>query len=249
MLSSGCVLADPASDFPFTPHVLDDDTGTTPEPDAPAPSPPSLMFTEVMFELLTDADSATPPPTGEYIEVKNVGSGPADPRDIVLFLTNLDNFTVSRIRAEVSIVPEEQEAYNALQPIEPGEYFVFIRHHDSAAVTDALPPGSFYDYGRFNTTTLPHTSVEVKLDLGYQMDDGSVSVFDTLRWRGENFQADSIEQPAVRIVSGAAIELDASIASAEENDDPTVWCVSSAPLGANFGTPGGPGNCDPGVVH
>lgn len=244
LLLTGCVLADPAQEFPFAPTLIAPDAEVEREVDVPVAEPPLLMFTEILFQTNNEEIGDV----GEFIEIRNVGDGPADPRNIVLFLTSFSDFSVSRIRVEEPFLPEEFEVYDSLQPIEPSDYFIFVRHEHvtSMPVTEDLADGSYYDYGRFsNGPSLPHAGFsDYQLDLGYRGDDGRSVIYDTVRWTGASFQAGDTSATPLRFQAGASVEVRPGVQSPDDNDDPAQWCISTTVRGNGHATPGAPSMCD-----
>lgn len=250
VLCSGCVLAESADSYPFRPALSVSGTNstpnnTTPNNTTPLP-PPSLIFTEILI----DAPGSDPFVTerGEYIEIKNIGEGPADPRGITMILSDLDELVPpGRIEVGIPFSPEEVAAVAALEPIEPGGYFVFARYEvtDSAPLSDVVSPGAIYDYGRFASgPTLPHQEMQRRrLDLGYRYPNGETETFDTLRYEGRALVAPEGTGPGLAFDVGLALALDASAEDAAANDDPANWCVPDEMVGSVHGTPGAPTAC------
>ncbi len=251
LCTSGCVLAESASDFPFRPVLTFDDRDTgplddMPLADVPIPDPPLLIFTEVLI----DSPGSDPGLTerGEYVEIKNIGKGPADPRAITMFLRDLDNpLGGARIRVQDGFGDEEKAIVNGLQAIQPGEYFVFVRYEDPsvAAITAGLAPGYSYDFGRYASgPTLPHQQgVRRQLDLGYSFADGETAIFDGIRWEGHEL-LDPVGDGAARsFFEGEAIAVDQAFEGPDANNDPQRWCIPDEEVGAVNGTPGGATSC------
>ncbi len=248
--ANGCVLAESANAYPFTPvvQINDEDQGTSNNlvKDLPPQDPPFLIFTE----LLIDAPGADMAVTerGEYIEIKNIGDGPADPREITMFLRDLDNpLGGVRIKVEDGFSDEERAVVDGLQEILPGEYFVFIRYEDptAAPISAQLPPGFTYDFGRYaNGPTLPHQQgIRRQLDLGYSFPDGGSAIFDGIRWDGHELLDPVGAGTPMNFSEGEAVSVDEAFEDAEGNNDPANWCSPPDLVGNVQGTPGLPATC------
>lgn len=248
--ASGCVLTDSADSFPFNPVLKfndrDEGNANSVVEDLPELDPPSLIFTE----LLIDAPGSDPSLSerGEYIEIKNVGLGPADPRRITMFLRDPDNpLAAARIKVEDAFSDEERAVVDGLETIEPGEYFVFIRYEDPtvAAISEQLLPGFTYDFGRYaNGPTLPHNqAIRRQLDLGYRFANGETAIFDEVRWDGHEFVDPEGGPERILFPEGGAIGVDFGSEGPEANDSPANWCIPPNLVGEVQGTPGGPTSC------
>lgn len=248
---AGCVLADSADSYPFVPiyplfEPADAGDNSNTNDDLPPPVPPILMFTEVLI----DAPGSDPSVAerGEYIEIKNVGEGSADPRRITILLNDLsDPLAGARISVAQPLTKEEEDVFNGLKMIEPQEYFVFVRHEDPtvAPISDVVPLGLIYDFGRYaNGPTLPHqTAARRQLALVYRHPGGETQVFDSIRWEGRELRDIDGDGKALAFAEGEAVGVDERFEHPDENDDPQRWCVPDVFVGEVAGTPGGPTTC------
>lgn len=247
---SGCLLAEPADTYPFAPVLAFDptdvgnDSGL--EADVPPPKPPLLVFTEVLLDAPSIDLIVTE--RGEYIEIKNIGEGPADPRQITMILSDVDGGAPpARIEVVPGFTADEKAAVAALKPIMPNQYFVFIRYEvpEVAPISDHVLPGAIYDFGRYASgPTLPHqTAASRRLELGYRYKNGDTETFDTIRWEGHDFIAPEGDGEAVLYGEGQALGVDSSAEDPVLNDDPKKWCVPPNLVGAVNGTPGEASSC------
>jgi hypothetical protein len=204
---------------------------------------PYLIFTELM------PDSSAPEGEnieyGEYIEVKNVGTAPADPRRIIIQLSG------SERRIQVDPFPSgdvEREIFNGLELIEPGDYFVFIRQDAPVYnLTAALDDGTYYEYGRW-FEAVPLSNSSRRLQLSYRPSEFQLIAHDAVEWASQ-----SLIDPAGN--SNATLDTQENIAwgvhpdfeGAGTNDDPANWCyhVDLLPESDVKASPGGPtpANC------
>ena len=241
---SGCVLGDAAEEF--NPALLFEDRDDG-EPnnqvsmDLGMPQePPLLIFTELLIDA--PGSDETVVERGEYIELKNVGDGPADPRNITIFLTDLEQPLLGSVRIEVPPPFGNDPVYEGLQLIQPGQYFVFIRYEDPdvAAISEGLRPGSTYDFGRHaNGPTLPHQAgAQRALDVGYRYPNGEVEPsFDQVRWvNGELIGID--DDKPMEFEEGQSLAVDADAEDPIANNNPENWCSPPDRVGQVQGTPG-----------
>ncbi len=221
-------VADAEPDAADTTDSADAADGTD-GPDADSkPGEPHLIFTEVM------PDVSTPPETsvelGEYIEVKNVGTAPADPRRIIIQLAGSNR----RIQVDAFPTdPEERRVFEALEPIEPGGYFVFVREdHDYYGLTDDLPPGSFYEYGRW-FDAVPLSNSSRRLQLAYRAAEFELEAHDAIEWASSKLidpNGDSTATLPVREDVAWGVHPDHE--DPASNDDPAHWCYHADTVGA-----------------
>ena len=225
---------------PFEPDAsIQEDVFSEPEPRLG----PQLLITELMIRPSTPPDSNVE--LGEYIEIYNAGDESIHPRDIVIeILETNDRIYVDRLISS----PLEQDAVNALQPIEPGGYFLFLRQDDPYyQITDVLKRGSYYEYGRWHRSiTLSNFSRTLRL-LEVR-DDFSFQIHHQLRWR-QGYLVDLDEDSPLRlpIREDIAFGLRPSVDDPAAAADPANWCYhltrfSDGPL---LGSPGRrtPDNC------
>lgn len=243
LLSTGCNLSIDVEDHPYPDAIISDpeDAGNPPDARAPDTGPtqgPILLITELMIR-------PTPPPDfsqelGEYIEIYNAGDEAIDPRDLVIeLLETNDRIEVDRFVSS----PEEEAVVAGLQPIEPGEFFVFLREDDpSYQITDSLEEGSYYEYGRWQRP-ISLTNFSRTLRLVEIRGEFQFHIHHQLAWRqGHLTDLDEIFPTELDIRQDIAFGLRPSITTAEEARDPANWCYhlqtfSSGPL---LGSPGRP---------
>lgn len=218
------------------------DTGDIRDEEQPQ-GKPYLIFSELM------PDSSTPPEEnveyGEYIEVKNVGTAPADPRRIIIQLAGSDR------RIQVDPFPSgerERQAFDALQPIEPGEYFVFVRQDtDHYRLTDALEAGDFYEYGRW-FDAVPLSNSSRRLQLSYRTAEFHLVEHDAIEWAGHSLIDPTGESSAsLAGREDVAWGLHRDFETAAQNNDPANWCyhteaIAETSVHASPGQPT-PANC------
>ncbi len=263
LLAAGCNLDLDTEEFPYrVPLVIDDDSGnngvvpdannTTTTPDmgmeedmAPAGTP-VLMFTEILINTSIMDSSVALGELGEFIEVKNVGDGPADPRAISMRLTNIDNETSGDIFVATAVSQEQLEIIRGLRQVEPGEYFVFVRHTTTdVPVMDVLDPGKGYDFGRYGEGVPLSNSDERVLELRYN-DGENIITADRLRYRNGNLIAangdagDSLAYP-----EDVSLTVRPDSEQPDQNDTPAGWCLSADTFGESIvlGSPGTAGTC------
>lgn len=250
-LSSGCVLIESPQNFPYNGPVviITTDTGSPEdieeEPDVavdlPGPKPPLLVFTEVLID--STATWTGLGDRGEYIEIKNIGEGPADPRRVAMQLSDptADNPVKQRIQVALPVTVEEREVVGNLKPIEPGGYFVFVRFEtEQIPVSTVVMPGSSYDFGVYaNGPTLADAGPR-ELELTY---DAELS--DVVRWQDGQLIAPDGAGDGVAIEPDKALALDVGSEDPQLNDDPKKWCIPPEPFGTGIanGTPGGATDC------
>ena len=255
--SSGCVLADSANSYPYAGPIKvintnDDgeDMGepdTTPPPvDMKPPPAPLLIFTELLID--SSQQQTLLGEYGEYIEIKNVGEGPADPQRIVMLLSDPsadEGAPVQRIQVALPATRDERDVVAALEQIDPGEYFVFVRYESEVApISELVEPGYFYDYGIYaGGPSMPHL-VDRRLELTYA-DPRTPEPFDVVRWRGGSIVSPDGNEEGVTILEDRAIVLDEASEAPEANDDPKNWCYTADTIGTGtaFGSPGSSSDC------
>lgn len=204
----------------------------------PPTGKPFLIFTELMPDTSTPPDESTE--FGEYIEIKNIGTAPADPRRIIIQLGG------SNRRIQVDPFPSEdaeREVFDGLQWIDPGEYFVFVREdRDYYKLTAELEAGTFYEYGRW-FDAVPLSNSSRRLQLSYQAAQFHLVEHDAIEWAGGRLIDPTGESTAT--LGGredAAWGLRRDFEDAQKNDDPANWCfhATSLPDSPVMASPGQP---------
>lgn len=244
---NGCNLAIDLDDYPYTALSPDsdlpadtgadapaEDTELADTPDAP-PGQPVLAFSELMIRV-------EPPPgesqeLGEYVEIVNLGDAPIDPRGVVIeILETNERIEIDRLLDS----PKERAVVEALEPIAPGERFLFYRRaNDHYVIEEVLDPAASYEYGRWSRPVgLSNFTRSMRL-IELQGEFGFV-IHDEVAWR-----EGALVDPAGEI--GAGRELRENVAfglrpGERSGREPTAWCyhrelLSEGPL---FGSPGQP---------
>ena len=205
-----------------------------------------LVITEVLAWTSTKGPGSEDE-RGEFIEVKNVGTAPADPKTITIEVrADQNGDPIQTISVAPPNTPAAIAAVNSITPLNPGEYFVFIRYETpETPISSLLDPGTYYDYGAHGNRVELSQSDPRFLELVYfDSNDQIVTNFDSLHWDGAVFEpeqsGDSIEMQEDRSLS-----LDANAEDAEQNDYGSSWCVESSPVALNgvAATPGQPSSC------
>lgn len=256
VLFGGCNLSEPAGNFEFQGPfiVIWTDAARPPDaggpdgggPDLPPPAPPELVITEVLIE--TTYNQTGIGELGEYVEIKNVGEGPADPRNISLVIVDpsMPNGVSTRIQVGRPSTPEEVQVVSALQPIRPGEYFVFVRYElADALIGPETGAGLFYDYGRYASgPSLPNDADRV-LELRYTS-GLDIQTFDAIRWRAGEILPLEGDGPGLLYPENVAIGVRKDAEDSESNDSPDNWCLSGVSIGDGpvRGTPGSVSQCE-----
>ena len=252
--AAGCNLSVPASDFPYEgPFIViftdagdsPDDVEHAPDGDDVLDEEPELLITEVLVHSSNSELGFGE--IGEFIEVKNIGDGPADPRNITLLLVDpgAPDGVPARIQVARPTTAEEVKIVSGLRPIAPGEHFVFVRYESpTAPISTGLEPGTSYDYGRYASgPTLSNDQARI-LELRY-ISGLDVIHFDSVRWEAGELR------PLDDVGTGLAYPPDVSIGvrpdaeNAADNDDPQRWCLSEPFIAdSEFrGTPGASSAC------
>lgn len=235
----------PVADAGDTDGVADasDPADTTDVTDEKPPSgKPFLIFTELMPDTSSPPDESTE--FGEYIEVKNIGTAPADPRRIVIQLGG------STRRIQVDPFPSddaERQVFENLQWVAPGEYFVFMREdRDYYKLTDGLEQGTYYEYGRW-FDAVPLSNSSRRLQLSYEAAEFQLVEHDAIEWAGGRLIDPTGESSAT--LGGredVAWGLHRDLEDAQENNDPANWCyhVTALPDSPVKASPGRPSPTD-----
>lgn len=260
LVAAGCNLAFNLNDFPYqgntTPTVMQDMPADTPADIAPVvpdasgdvgvvdmvadtgadldmvdlpTGTPQLIFTEIMINTTGTPENAGDE-RGEYIEIKNVGTAAADPRLIGIESVDTTTWTI-RVDSD-NPDPGAVEARQVLQPIAPGEYFVFLRDDDpSFGVAAKLEQGRYYEYGQWvsNDIALANTQRR-RIQLRYAL-DGQVLLQDEVGWDDASFEAGLAgkgPEGAPVVTENVALSIGPAWESAEGNDDPRTWCYEQA---------------------
>jgi hypothetical protein len=241
-LLTGCNLSIDVEEYPYRgqPVVVDlgaeadggedavDDVADVADAveDAPAPAQPVLIFTELMADVSTDEGLFIE--AGEYLEVKNVGEAAADPRRIIIQVSG------SNRRIQVNPFPssdEEQQVFDELRAVEPGEYFVFVRSDsDYYRITDDLEAGTFYEYGRWSDA-VPLTNSSRRLTLAYRTSEFELDKHDIIEWTGHRLiDPTGASEATLPVISDAAWGLVTTFEDPATNDDPAHWCLHTDEL-------------------
>ncbi|MGM0557852.1 MAG: hypothetical protein ACQEVA_15815 [Myxococcota bacterium] len=218
--------------------AADTQMDTSDTTDAEPSDRPVLIFTEVMPDSSVEGTGSVE--YGEFIEVKNVGKVAADPRRIVIELEDANRrIAIDPFPSD----PEEQEVFDELKPIQPGEYFVFVRQDsDYYRITSNLEAGTFYEYGRWNEQ-VPLANNERTLTLFYRLSEFEADVTDKIEWVSRSLIDPSLQTAAtLEIREDVALGVREVSESQAGNDSPSNWCyhadtIEGSPVKAS---PGGP---------
>lgn len=262
LAAGACNLDLETAEHPYTVSLVFDDDAGTPEPDVPTsgetdadggepvdmapPGDPDLVFTEILINTSTMDPSIALGELGEYVEIKNVGDGPADPRAISMRLTNIDNDTSGDIFIATAVSQEQIGIISNLKPVMPGDYFVFVRYSTvGIPVSEVVEEGRYYDFGRYGEGVPMSNSDERVLEVRYN-DGAQIVTTDQIRWRNGNFlPADGGEGPTLNFEEDDSIALRPGNEDPAGNDSPDAWCISTNDFGGIVaGTPGGPAQCE-----
>ncbi len=205
-------------------------------------SAPEIIFTEILPWSSITAGVSTDE-RGEFIEIKNVGNVAIDPEDI--FIEIRDSQDGDPIQTIEVIKPRSQaalEATEALRPIEPGSYFVFIRYQTERSPL-TIDASKFYDYGEFGEKIELDQSEERFLSLSYR-EENRIVVSDQLSWETNQFRAN--RSGALEMEVDRSIVLDQSKENNEDNNEVSNWCLEKnfAQLGGINATPGKHSDCE-----
>ncbi|MFW5966203.1 MAG: hypothetical protein ACOCV2_01740 [Persicimonas sp.] len=187
-----------------------------------------LIFTELMPDVTAPPDEGVE--YGEYIEIKNVGTKPADPRRVIIELVDSDR----RIRVDpFADNEEEQEVVDALDPIEPGEYFVFLRRDDEYyGFDEALDESQYYEYGRYSED-VPLANSTRGLKLAYQPTEFERDYHDEVAWaNGELIDPSGSSNEVLPMREDVAWGVEADSEDRDANADPLNWCYHQETIGA-----------------
>ena len=251
---AGCNLSEPANHFAFQELVViwtdtdsPEDLGPDEaEEDLAPPPPPNLVITELLIE--TTRSQTGLGELGEYIEIKNVGEGPADPRFVSFVIVDPESpdVSVGRIQVARATSQEEVQVVAGLREIAPGDYFVFVRHElPDALMGPETGPGRYYDYGRYAAgPSLPNDFdrvIEVRYADGLQVD-----TFDRVRWRQGEIRPLVGDGPGLPYPEDVAIGVRKDAEDSVSNDLPENWCLVSPLIGEGpiRGTPGAVSQCE-----
>ncbi|RDV38155.1 hypothetical protein DV096_10095 [Bradymonadaceae bacterium TMQ3] len=246
--ATGCNLAIDLEAYPYTALQPDtdlpadagadapvEDTDSPDIPDADPLARPALAFSELMIRV-------EPPPgesqeLGEYIEIVNLGDAPIDPRGVVIeLLETNERIEIDRLLDS----PKERAVVEALEPIAPGEHFLFYRRaNDHYVIEENLDPTASYEYGRWSRPvglsnfTRSMRLIELEGEFGFV-------IHDEVAWReGALVDPDGEIGTGRELRENVAFGLRPGQISGRE---PTAWCyhrelLSEGPL---FGSPGQP---------
>lgn len=213
-------------------------------PDLPV-GEPELVITELLINTSAMDNNISTGELGEYVEIKNVGDGPADPRQISFRLLNVGTGSEGTITVALPTTSEQVEVYQGLKVIEPGQYFVFARHVVAdVPINDVLEAGTFYDYGRWGEGDSLSNSGERLLELQY-FNGTEIQQFDSVRWISGNLVPPEGDSPTLAIQEDRALSVRGGLETTTGNDSPDTWCEESATIGAGIvaGTPGTAPGC------
>jgi hypothetical protein len=246
MATAGCHLTIDLEDYPYPITIwqegpVDEDVWDTalPDEDTTPSTPqlgPMLVFTELMVRVSAPPDSFQE--LGEYIEIKNIGDAPADPRRIVISLVESNE----RILVD-NVIESDAERFvvQTLKPIQPGGYFVFVRNDSPYyGITRQLSPGSYYEYGIwYRSIGLPNFTRTLRLL--YRVDEFIHEQHDEVGWRqGQLVDLTGENSATLAITEDIALGVRPGFENAKANTDPANWCYHVLPFGEGplHGSPG-----------
>ena len=219
----------------------DADTSPTDVRDEQKPGgKPFLIFTELMPNSSVP-DGANPgEELGEFIEIKNIGTAPADPRRIVIKVSG----TNRRIQVDPFPSPgEESEVFDNLEPIAPGEYFIFVREDsDYYKLTSGLKVGTYYQYGTWHDP-VPLSNSSRRLQLAYNSAEFQLIEHDALEWASHRLiHPEGSTDATLAMKEDVSWGVQQGFEDARENDSPKQWCyhvtqLADSPLKASPGEP------------
>ncbi len=187
-------------------------------------SAPELIFTEILPWSSATAGLSTDE-RGEFIEVKNIGNIEIDPQDIFIEIrTSESDAPIQTIEVIKPRSAEAIKATDALKPIQPGEYFVFIRYETQKSPLE-LDQSKFYDYGEFGEKIELDQSQTRFLTLSFRGKDGIVRS-DGLSWEANRFRATKSTQLEMEV--DRSIVLDFNKENNEDNDLTESWCLEKS---------------------
>jgi hypothetical protein len=260
--SASCNLELDTEDYPYrVPLVIDEDTGTplpnnttpdmsTPDvgnnttPDMGPVGTPRLVITEILINTSFMDSSIGFGELGEFIEIKNVGDAPADPQAITMRLTEVEDGSTGNIFISAAVSQEQLEVLRALKRIDPGEYFVFVRHAvPEIPIAQLIEPGRSYDYGRYGEGVSLTNSQERVLELRYNNGE-TIITSDRVRWRNDDFiAANGDAGDAFSYPEDVSITVAPGNEAPDMNDTPVMWCLSGDTTGDVQASPGSAGTC------
>lgn len=261
MVLAGCNLDLETENYPYQVSlVIDEDTGNPGvdvgggdagadmdvEPDLGPQGTPELVITEILINTSIMDSTIALGELGEFVEIKNIGDGPADPRSVSMRLTNVVNSTSGDIFVATAVSQEQLEIIRGLKPIMPGEYFVFVRHgNDEVPVSSVVEAGKYYDFGRYGEGVPLSNSDERVLEVRYN-DGEQIIPSDRVRWRnGSLIGSNGSDSVTLSYPEDVSMTVRPEAESASDNDSPDAWCLSTSTFGGRVtGSPGSQGSCD-----
>lgn len=271
-VAGGCNLGIDTDDYPYQQLIIIEDTGTGEdvavdvvedvvedldvavdveedvEVDEGPTGAPSLVITEVMVNT-SEMSGVGAGEIGEFIEVKNVGTAAADPRRISFQIVS-DTAMAQTISVPQPTTEEQVAIQGALQAIEPGEYFVYVRYPAVGLPLEAvLEAGTYYDFGQGGVTVSLANSGERILSVQY-FDGKSIRTHDSVRWSSNALRPSDpeVQEPSLTILEDVSLSVGRGFESSEANDTPANWCVEITEVagpGTFFATPGSGATCAP----
>lgn len=234
----GIDLDDYGYPIPFDPGPSEADVGFEDDVDIDeGPSlGPILLITELMIR-------PSPPPgstqeLGEYIEIYNAGDEAIDPRDLVIeIIETNDRIYIDRLVSTT----EEAAVVSSLKPIEPGQFFVFLRQdHSYYGMSDVLETGRYYEYGRWHRS-IPLGNFSRTLRLLEIRGEFEFHIHHEVGWRqGSLVDLDGIYTSRLDIRENIALGLRPGITTTKQAADPANWCYHLQRFGDGplLGSPG-----------
>lgn len=240
----------PAPDMAPQPDLAVDMPAEDMTPDLPPDMKPTfrgprLIFTEVMIS--TTKRGATNE-FGEYIEIANIGDEPASLSNVEI---RLDTSSATTLKIKLSPTPElkEQQQFDALETIKPGEHFVFVRDDDEDyGITTMLELGYFFEW-HYSQAGVGLSNTTRKLTLFYSKNQGLFTQ-DEISWASGNLEDQKTKEkdPDLGVTENVAFVLDYRAYTDEDNDETKNWCLATELIDAKDqlrGSPGRVSTCPP----
>ncbi len=234
---TGCHLSIDLEAHPYADEAGDD---VGPDgADASQPVGPKLLITELMLRPapLPGGDERL----GQYIELFNAGDEPIHPADLILEVLETNERIFVDLDADGD--PHAQAAADAVRPIEPGEFFLFIGEDDPHyGITDHLSPGSFYEFRRWGST-VELSATRQTLRLLELRGEFEFRIHHQVGWRqGELTDLSEQSEETVAILENVGLGLQAGITDVGQASTPENWCLHIERFGEGplYGSPGAP---------
>lgn len=249
VLDEGMPVPDMAEDaMPDLVQDMVQDLGQDTETDTGPIGTPELMITEVLINPSLFGVSGSGE-NGEFIEIKNIGTAPADPRRASFQVSSVDG-SPQTISVPAPTSADQLAIYSALKPIQPGEYFVYVRFvSEHLPLTTMEPAVAHFDYGKSGVLVSLSNSGARTLTLQY-FDGKTIRTQDSIRWGSSALRPINPEEtsPSLTMIEDVSWSVGRDFETAEGNDTPANWCAEITEVTGTspiFASPGGPAICVP----